>query len=191
MLNYFMKKHFSIFLVIFTITYGCFQSYAQNKSAMDFDKFVALFPLEKKPFPYAVGKSWFNKQPKQAILDNATVKKYISIAKVWTNNLQKSSIPEYTSFYPVAQVKIHAGFYSFLVATSQEETADVYLLTYNKEGKFIDGICVIIVRPPDAGISRSAIFAGGMVLMVKEMKQGKASLFTYDIWDIGTLHGKL
>lgn len=186
-----MKKYFSILLVIFAIIYGCNISYAQNKSAVDFDKFVALFPLEKKPFPYAVGKSWFNKQPKQATLDNATVKKYISIAKVWTNNLQKSNIPEYANFYPVAQVKIHADFYSFLVATSQAESADVYLLTYNKEGKFVDGICVITVRPPDEGLSRSAIFAGGMVLMVKEMKQGKANLFTYDIWDIGTLHGKL
>lgn len=171
--------------------YNCSVSYAQNKSAMDFDKFIALFPMEKKPLPYAVGKSWLNKQPKQAILDNATVKKYISIAKIWTNNLQKSAIPESTTFYPVAQVKLHANFYSFLVATSQAESADVYLLTYNKEGKFVDGICVITVRPPDEGVSRSAIFAGGMVLMVKEMKQGKASLFTYDIWDIGTLHGKL
>ncbi len=186
-----MKKLFPFLFIILALVYHCNQGYAQNKLATDFDKFTALFPLEKKPFPYAVGKSWLNKQPKQAILDNIIVKKYISVAKVWTNNLQKSAIPEYSTFYPVAQIKVHANFYSFLVATSQSESADVYLLTYNKEGKFVDGICVITVRPPEIGISRSAIFAGGMVLMVKEMKQGKANLFTYDIWDIGTLHGKL
>jgi hypothetical protein len=166
-------------------------AYSQTKAASTFEAYVKLFPVEQKPLPFAVGKVWFNKQPKQAALDNATIRKYISNGKIWVNNLQKAVLPESNIFYPVTQIRLHPNFYSLLVTTSQEETRDVYLLTYTKEGKFVDGVCVIVGRPATENFSRSTIFAGGMILMVKESKQGKANLYTFDIWDIGSLHGKL
>jgi hypothetical protein len=184
-----MKNKVSICLLFVFASY--FPIYAQN-TALSFEKFLALFPTEKKPLPFAVGKVWLLKQTKQAVLDNATIKKYIILnIKIWSNNLQKIPMPLSPTFYPVAQINLHPNFYSLLLSTSQDENGEVYLLTYNKEGKLIDGVCVIIVRPVSEGYSRSSIFAGGMVLMVKETKQGKANLFTFDINDIGNLHGKL
>jgi hypothetical protein len=185
-----MKKNlsFTIFLLAI-ISSNVFNIFAQN-TALPFDKFVQLFPVETKPLPFAVGKVWLNKKPKQAALDNATITKYIKDAKIWGTNLLKTTLPSNPTFYPVARVNIHSNFYTLLVATSQEESADVYLLTYTKEGKFIDGVCAIVARPVTEGYSRSTIIDGGMVLMVKESKQGKPQLFTFDLWDIGTLHGK-
>lgn len=184
------KTKISLITLLLLCTFGNFtHSLAQN-TALPFEKFVQLFPVETKPLPFAVGKVWLNKKPKQAALDNPTIAKYIKDAKIWGTNLLKTTLPSSPTFYPVARVNIHANFYTLLVATSQEESADVYLLTYTKEGKFIDGVCAIIARPVAEGYSRSTIIDGGMVLMVKESKQGKPQLFTFDVWDIGTLHGK-
>jgi hypothetical protein len=181
-------KTFSIFVFIL-LSKSTF-SFAQN-SPLPFEQFIKLFPTETKPLPFAVGKVWLNRQVKQPALDKATIKKYITNCKIWATNLLKTTMPESENLYPVAKINLHNNFYTLLVANSQEESSDVYLLTYTKDGRYVDGVCVIVARPAAEGYSRSTILDGGKVLMVKESKQGKPQLFTFDIWDIGTLHGKL
>jgi hypothetical protein len=166
---------------------------AQNTKTvgMSMEDFAKLFPAETKPMPFAVGKLWLQKKPQNNALDAAVVRQYIANNKIWVNNLQKDVIPNSANFYPVAQVTLHPNFYSFLVADSQGDTINVYLLNYTKEGKFSDGVCAISVRPPAEGYSRNTILTDGKMIMVKEAKQGTAKLFTFDVWDIGNLHGRL
>lgn len=158
---------------------------------MSMEDFAKLFPAETKPMPFAVGKLWLQKKPQNNALDAAVVRQYIANNKIWVNNLQKDVIPNSANFYPVAQVALHPNFYSFLVADSQGDTINVYLLNYTKEGKFSDGVCAISVRPAAEGYSRNTILTDGKMIMVKEAKQGTAKLFTFDVWDIGNLHGRL
>jgi hypothetical protein len=158
---------------------------------MSMEDFAKLFPSETKPMPFAVGKLWLQKKPQNTALDAAVVRQYIANNKIWINNLQKDIIPTSANFYPVAQVALHSNFYSFLVADSQGDVINVYLLNYTKEGKFSDGVCAISVRPPAEGYSRNTILTDGKMIMVKEAKQGTAKLFTFDVWDIGNLHGRL
>lgn len=164
---------------------------ATKAVGMPIEDFAKLFPAETKPMPFAVGKLWLQKKPQNTALDAAVVRQYIANNKIWINNLQKDIIPTSANFYPVAQVALHSNFYSFLVADSQGDVINVYLLNYTKEGKFSDGVCAISVRPAAEGYSRNTILTDGKMIMVKEAKQGTAKLFTFDVWDIGNLHGRL
>jgi hypothetical protein len=158
---------------------------------MSIEDFAKFFPAETTPMPFTVGKLWLQKKPQNNALDAAVIRQYISNNKIWINNLQKDVIPAAANFYPVAQVTLRPNFYSFLVADSQGEIINVYLLNYTKDGKFSDGVCAISVRPPAEGYSRNTILTDGKMIMVKETKQGTAKLFTFDVLEIGNLHGRL
>jgi hypothetical protein len=171
-------------------TDGKMDNMSKEKTAA-IDDFAKLFASETKPMPFAVGKVWLQKKPKAEALTESLAKRYILNNKIWVNNLKKETIPTSENFYPVAQVVLSANFYSFLVANSQNDVTDVYLLNYSKEGKFIDGVCAISIRPSTESYFRNTILTDGRMIMVKESKQGSSQLFTFDLWDIGNFHGRL
>ncbi len=162
-----------------------------SKNVATIEDFAKLFAPETKPMPFAVGKVWLLKKPKTEPLPPQLIKQFIANNKIWVNNLKKEAIPTPENFYPIAQVNLHPNFYSLLVADSQGETINVYLLNYSKEGKFADGVCAISVRPVAEGYSRNTILTDGRMIMVKEAKQGTSQLFTFDVWEIGNFQGRL